>query len=282
MNDLSASRPDPRELLEVAREAACAGGEMLLEWQGKFSTREKAPADLVTDADLASQRAIASVVRSYYPEHAFLGEETHDSPAGSVVRPPHAELLSQGVCWVVDPLDGTTNYVHGYPAWGVSVGVVVAGEIVAGVIFDPLHQHIYAAAKGRGATCNGEPMAVSLPGSLEESLLAMSLPPQVDGDTQDLVDFMAIVGRCQGIRRSGSAALNLAHVAQGKLDGHWARKISPWDVAAGAILVREAGGQVTASDGGPLDLANPHFLATGCPALHAEMVAMLSQGEPPA
>jgi myo-inositol-1(or 4)-monophosphatase len=255
------------ELLRVALLAARAGGEMLREWQGKFQAREKSPADLVTDADLASQKAIAQVVARHFPDHAFLGEEN----PGDVRR-----LLDEPYCWIVDPLDGTTNYVHGFPAFAVSVAVAAEGEVVAGVIYDPLHDHAYAAAKGAGAWLNNEPMRVSNSNRLDESLLAMSLPAQVDSLSPDVLDFVAVVGRCRGVRRTGSAAMNLAYVARGVLDAKWARAIHPWDVAAGVLLVREAGGTVTASDGGEFNLANAHLLASTS-GVHCELLGVLRE-----
>lgn len=253
------------DLFRVAQKAALAGGEKLLEWRGKFETREKSPADLVTDADLASQQAIARVIAEHYPDHAFLGEEN----PGAI-----GELLGKPVCWVVDPLDGTTNYVHGFPAYSVSVAVVVEGELAAGVVLDPLHNKMFSAARDGGAWCNDQPIQSSNTLRLADSLLAMSLPPQVDRDSPDVLDFVALVTQCRAIRRLGSAALNLAYVAQGVLDGHWARAIRPWDVAAGVLLVREAGGEVTGSDGTPFDLAQAHFVATA-PGIHAELLAAL-------
>ncbi len=261
--------PSPQELRQVAEEAARAGGAELLRWQGKFATREKGRADLVTDADMASQVATFNLISSHFPDHACLGEE---NPAGA------ADLLAQPVCWVVDPLDGTTNYVHNFPGFAVSIGVVVNGRIAAGVIYDPVLDEMYSGALGSGAFCNGFPMKVSGCERIEESLIAMSLPAGVAGpDAPDIKDFLNLVGVVRGIRRTGSAALNLAYVAQGRLDGHWARLINPWDVAAGVLLVELAGGRVTGCDGAPLDLANPHMLATSSPALHDQMLAMLAR-----
>ncbi len=256
------------ELLHVAQLAARAGGKKLLEWRGKFVTREKSRADLVTDADLASQQAIAAVVSNHFPDHAFLGEE---NPGAA------SELLAQPTCWVVDPLDGTTNYVHGFPAFAVSVAVVVEGELVAGVVLNPLNDEVYSAVKHGGAWCNGKPIRVSQTASLNKALVALSLPPQASETSPDVLDFLALIGRCHGIRRTGSAALNLAFVARGVLDAQWARSIKAWDVAAGVLLVREAGGLVSASNGAPLDLANPHFVAGGTETLHGELVAVLAK-----
>ena len=256
------------DLLRVALLAALAGGEKLVEWQGKFTAREKAPTDMVTDADLASQKAVRETIAAHYADHAFVGEED----PGQV-----RELLAEPVCWVVDPLDGTTNYVHGFPAYAVSVGVVVGGELAAGVIFNPITGDAYAAARGGGAWCNDRRLHVSDTTQLGKALLAMSLPPQAGKGSPDVLDFVALVSRSRALRRIGSAALNLAYVAQGVLDGHWARMIHPWDVAAGLLLVQEAGGVVSASNGGPFDLAAAHFAAAATSELHTQLVTTLKE-----
>ncbi|QDU59162.1 inositol monophosphatase family protein [Aeoliella mucimassa] len=256
------------DLLRVGLLAAAAGGAKLMEWRGKFTAREKSPADMVTDADLASQKAIREVIATHHPEHAFVGEED----PGQV-----KQLLEEPVCWVVDPLDGTTNYVHDFPAYAVSIGAVVEGELAAGVIYNPLTGDVYGAARGGGAWCNEQRMQVSETTQLSDALLAMSLPPQARSESPDVLDFVAMVGRARALRRIGSAALNLAYVAQGVLDGHWARMIHPWDVAAGVLLVQEAGGVVSASNGQPFNLAAAHFVVGATAALHAEMVQTLRE-----
>lgn len=259
----------PPQLLEVAQLAARAGAVELMSWRGRFTSREKARADLVTEADLASQQAVFGVIAEHFADHALLGEEN----PGSL-----RDLLAQPVCWVVDPLDGTTNYVHGFPAFAVSVAAVVEGKITAGAIYDPLADEMFAGAAGEGAQVNGQPMEVSRARGLNEALLAMSLPARVAGpDSPDIRDFLRLVGNTRGIRRTGSAALNLAYVAQGRLDGFWARQISAWDVAAGVLLVELAGGRVTGCDGEPLDLANPHLAATSSDELHQAVLAVLAE-----
>lgn len=275
---LPAFESDYGELLRIAVLAAEAGGRELMAWRGKFKTREKSPADLVTDADLASQRAISEAIERHsagtsLADYGFLGEEN----PGAV-----RELLGQPVCWVVDPLDGTTNYVHDFPAYSVSVAATVEGEPAVGVIYDPLHGRMFAAATGGGAWLDGERLRVSDTGQLADSLVAISLPPQAGRDSPDVLDFVAAVPRCRAVRRIGSAALNLGYVAAGSLDAHWARAIHPWDVAAGVVLVREAGGLVSASTGGPFDLAAPHFVAS-TPGIHAELLELLrASGAQPA
>ena len=254
------------ELLKTCEAAARAGARELLAWRGRFKTREKAPADLVTDADVASQAAIRSVIATRYPDHLFMGEES-TSKLGALEADEHV--------WLVDPLDGTTNYVHGYPCYAVSVAVARANELLAGVIYDPLRDECFAAELGRGAWCNGSAIHTSDVAVVGTALLAVSLPARVKGDSPDLADFVRVVQVCQAIRRSGSAALNLAYVAGGRLDGFWATHIHPWDVAAGVLLVREAGGIVTGRDGEEFDLWNPHFAAAAGTALHRELLNVL-------
>lgn len=254
-------------LLETCEAAARAGGDQLKAWQGRFQTREKGVCDLVTDADLASQKAVQQVISAGYPDHAFLGEE-QSSDAFS----PHADQL----VWVVDPLDGTTNYVHSYPNYAVSVAIARGREVLAGVIYDPNRDECFAAAAGQGAWCNGARLKTSDVSILSKALVAVSLPARVKRDSRDLVDFIEAVQVCQAVRRTGSAALNFAHVACGALDGFWAAHIHPWDVAAGILLIREAGGIVTARDGADFDLWNPHFLAAAGPQLHRELLATLT------
>lgn len=258
---------NPTELMNVCELAARAGGEELKAWRGRFEAREKSPANLVTDADLASQRAIEAVVATHFPDHDFLGEE------GQTGR----RLPAEGNCWVVDPLDGTTNYVHGYPAYSVSVAATAGGEILAGAIFDPLIDDCYRACRDGGAWRGDQRLGTSLTQQLSKSLLAVSLPPRVAPDSPDLGCFCAVAGRCQAIRRTGSCAMNLAHVAAGVLDGFWAHEIHPWDVAAGVLLVREAGGVVTAVDGSPFQLAEANFVAAATEKLRTELLPWLKR-----
>jgi myo-inositol-1(or 4)-monophosphatase len=251
--------------LQVCQLAAAAGGAELLHWRGKFNFREKGVHDLVTDADLASEQAIRGILSKHFPEHAFLGEE-------SAVGDP----LAQPACWVVDPLDGTTNYVHDFPCFAVSVALVEEGEIVVAVVLDPLRDECFAAVRGLGATLNGVPLQVSPCDRVDHSLLAISLPPQLTPDAPDLMSFLAVAPRCRAIRRTGSAALNLAYVACGRLDGHWAHHIHPWDAAAGVLLIREAGGVVSACDGGPYDLAAANYLTAATPQLHQSLTSLIN------
>lgn len=247
--------------------AARAGGDELCAWRGRFSTREKGVCDLVTDADIASQQAIQRVIASRYPQHGFIGEEQ---------KARAISVSDDQFAWIVDPLDGTTNYVHGYPNYAVSVAVVRGQEILAGVIYDPVHDDSFSAGFGGGACLNGKPIHVSGTTRLAESLVGVSLPARVEGTSPDLLDFIEIVRLCRAIRRSGSAALNLAHVANGSLDAFWASHIHPWDVAAGVLLIREAGGIVTGRNGFDFDLWNPHFISAANASLHHELLGSLT------
>lgn len=271
--------PTEAGLLPVCEAAARAGGRELLAWRGRFQAREKAPADLVTDADLASQAAVRAEIASHYPDHEFIGEETE----------PDATALDGDQCvWLVDPLDGTTNYVHGYPRYAVSVAVAgkrQAGktpgagsgrELLAGVIYDPITDECFAAEHGRGAWLNGRRVHTSEMKSVADALVAVSLPPRIRRDSPDLADFIRVVQVSQAVRRSGSAALNLAYVACGRLDAFWATHIHAWDVAAGVLMVREAGGIVTGRDGGAFDLRNPHFVSAANADLHRDLLHVLS------
>jgi myo-inositol-1(or 4)-monophosphatase len=262
--------PSANELRAVCESAARAGAEELLAWRGRFKTRSKGPADLVTDADLASQAAIRAKITASYPDHAFIGEEQETAIEA---------LKHDRFVWLVDPLDGTTNYVHGYPCYAVSVAVAKAGELLAGVIIDPLAEECFVAAKGIGSWLNGDRLQTSSTTTAAEALVAVSLPPRIRRDAPDMLDFIRAAQFSQAVRRSGSAAINLAYVACGRLDAFWATQIHAWDVAAGVLLIREAGGVVTGRDGGPFSLAKPHFVSAASAELHGELLRGLSTSE---
>jgi len=255
------------DLLATCDAAARAGAAQLLAWRGGVMAREKGPADLVTEADFASQAAIRAEVAARFPHHLFLGEEQANDFA-TVDEDEHV--------WLVDPLDGTTNFVHGYPCFTISVAVARGRELLAGVVYDPLRNECFAASQGQGAWCNGAPIRTSSVTAVGNALVAVSLPPRVRPDAPDLMDFVRVVQVCQAIRRSGSAAMNLAYVACGRLDAFWATQIQPWDVAAGVLLVKEAGGAVTGRDGASFDLRHPHFITSANAELHRELREVLS------
>lgn len=257
-----------REFATICEEAAKVGGQVLLDMRGKFTAREKAPADLVTEADVASQRAIKKLVIGEYPQHGFVGEEYLGD---ALETSPAAEYT-----WIVDPLDGTTNYVHGMENYCVSVALQHAKEILVGAIYDPVREKCFSATRGGGAFCNGVRIAVSDVSLLNQALVAASLPATVERTSAEISRFLEVLLRCQALRRLGSAALNLCYVANGSLDAYWATSVKKWDVAAGLLIVREAGGSVSGLDGAELDIDNPQFVAAGQESLHQELVGILS------
>jgi len=262
--------PTNEELRDICEQAAAAGAQQLLAWRGRFSAREKSAHDLVTDADLASQRAVRAVIDGKYgldpsSNHGFLGEED-----------PDPQQLRKPYCWVVDPLDGTTNYVHDFPCFSVSIAVAQEGELVAGVVLDPLREECFRVAAGLGSQLNGKQISTSTTTALEQSLLAVSFPPDLQADSPDLQAFLQVATRCQAVRRTGSAALNLAYVACGRLDANWAHYIHPWDSAAGVLLVREAGGVITASRGGEFRLQQGDYAASATTELHRALLPLIN------
>jgi myo-inositol-1(or 4)-monophosphatase len=254
------------DYLDAACEAARRGAAVLEQWRAKFSVREKGHSDLVTEADLGSQRAVREYLAGRFPTHGFVGEEegaprTRPEPGA----PP---------TWIVDPLDGTTNYVHDIPAYCVSIGLLVDGELAVGVILDPRLNELFAAAKGRGATLNGKPLHTSKSTRLADAVLSTGFPPDVRGQERTLDYWRHFAFITRSLRRTGSTALNLAYVAAGRFDGYWAFDNYAWDVAAGAVLVREAGGIVTNVDGSPFDAFTPDGLASNGP-LHPLLLTEL-------
>ena len=232
----------------LAREA----GAVLLSHYGRVSAREKGPADLVTDADLASQRLVSARLASAYPDHAVLAEED-----GQVGEP------GKDWRWVVDPLDGTMNFAHGFPLWCVSIGLEHLGVPVVGVIFDPLHGTLYSASRGGGATRDGVPLSVSRVDSMAGALIAAALPTDFAADSARQLSLIAIFSAgTHSIRRTGSTALNLAVLASGGCEIVYATSVHPWDVAAGLVLVAEAGGLVTDIAGGDYKFDQPTILAS--------------------
>src|SRR5262249_15741091 len=247
--------------LTAYRDAACEAARrvaaVLEDWRSRFQVREKGRFDLVTDADLASQAAIRTYLQGRFPGHAFLGEE---DPSPSARPGPDAPPT-----WIVDPLDGTTNYVHDCPLYCVSIGLQVEGELVVGVVLDPARNELFVAAKGQGAWLGDRRLQTSQAASLDETLLATGFPPDMPGPERTLEWWRSFSLRSRSLRRTGSTALNLAYVAAGRFDGSWAFDNHAWDVAAGVVLVREAGGVVTNVDGSPFDPYTPDGLASNGP-----------------
>ncbi|CCH66153.1 Inositol-1-monophosphatase [Richelia intracellularis HM01] len=241
--------------LDVATEGALAAGALLQEYLGKVKDtimEKERPGDLVTVADKESEAVILDCLHRHFPEHAILAEES-----GSLGNYQNEYL------WLIDPLDGTTNYAHQYPCFAISIGLLINGVPRLGVIYDPLHGELFQAAMGLGATLNRQPICVSQTNKLGKSLLATGFAyDRRETLNNNYAEFCHLTHLTQGVRRSGAASIDLAHVACGRVDGYWERGLSPWDIAAGVILVQEAGGKVTAYDEGPLKLYSGKIMAT--------------------
>jgi len=259
-----------REFINTCVEAARAGGELLRQWHGRIRAREKGPRDLVSEADLASQAEIRRLVLSRFPTHSFIGEEdTHDDVA--------ARETTADYRWIVDPLDGTTNYVHGLPGYAVSVGLEHRGRIIAGAVYDPVGDECFTAALGEGARLNDEPIRVSECERLNEALLAASFSANVPRGSEEVKRFVELLHSSRAVRRLGSAALNLCYVAAGRLDGYWATSVKIWDVAAGCIILTEAGGVLRNVEGGPFVLDEPRLACTSTEVLMEQLQAALAR-----
>lgn len=250
--------------LQTAEEAARLGGQVLRSWAHRFSVREKSRANLVTEADTAAQQAIHEFLRKRYPRHGFLGEE------GLQEGGEQAEYR-----WVIDPLDGTTNYVHGFPYYAVSIALQERGRVVVGAIYNPATDEMFLAQAGQGAYLNRKPLRCSAVSRLSEALVIASLPVATQPHDPAVKRFLRVLGQAQTVQRTGSAALNLAHLAAGHLDGFWSTSLKPWDMAAGVLLVQEAGGRVSQLDGRPFLLEEPNLLATNGTGVHEELSQLL-------
>jgi myo-inositol-1(or 4)-monophosphatase len=255
---------------EVLRTAACAfareAGAVLLEGHGRVHAPEKkGRIDLVTEYDRRSEAVLLGRIRERFPSHAIVAEES-----GAHAGAPGA------VRWFCDPLDGTTNYAHNYPFFCVSIGVEAGGEMVAAAVHDPVRDEMFSASRGGGATLNERPIRVSGATALEDALLVTGFPYDVrESPERHLPLFREFLLRAQGVRRDGSAALNLAYLAMGRFDGMWEGNLSPWDVAAGSLLVREAGGSVTGYAGEPFRLDGRRLVAAN-PALLERLLEVVS------
>jgi myo-inositol-1(or 4)-monophosphatase len=262
---------DECEYVEAASHAARQAGQVLRDWAEKFTVSEKGPADLVTEADVAAQKAIFDVLHTRYPDHGFLGEEGLLESGGN-----------SGCRWIIDPLDGTSNYVHRFPYYCVSIGLECQGKIVAGVIYDPTRDELFAASRGRGATLNGRSLKTSRFDRLNQAMVIASFPPGVTADSLAIRRFLHVLPHAQTIHRSGSSALNMAYVAAGRLEGYWSTCLRPWDMAAGVLLIAEAGGRVSRIDGREIDIETPDLLCTNGTGIHGELSTLLTSVATPA
>lgn len=245
---------DLTQALDAALAAARAGRKVLLDYFGKLKkVQEKAQAGLVSEADVESERVITQVLKAAFPDIPVLGEEGAFAAGDS--RVPET-------AWIVDPLDGTTNYVHGFHIFNISIGLQWRGELVVGVVDVPLLDQTYTAKKGGGAFVNGKPIRVSERKAIKDALLATGFfPDNINMLKEQLKIFSDIVFDARGIRRPGAAAYDLALVAEGVFDAFWEPNLKPWDAAAGVVLVREAGGVVTTYDGAPYRMGDVTLLS---------------------
>ena len=240
--------------LDVATESVLAAGAILQERLGKLEDiQEKGrPGDLVTEADKQAEAAVLEVLHRHLPQHQILAEES------GKLGGTESKYL-----WAIDPLDGTTNYAHGFPVAATSVGLMIDGVPQVGAVYNPFGDELFRAAKGLGATCNRRPIKVSQTQELRTSLLVTGFAyDRRETSDNNYAEFCHLTHLTQGVRRLGSASMDLASVACGRLDGYWERGIQPWDMAAGIVILEEAGGKVTAYDGSPLDLNSGRILAT--------------------
>ncbi len=253
-------------MLNFAIELARDAGQILLEKFGrKINISMKGDINLVTEADLASEELIIERIKSYYPKHSILAEE-----AGNAVVIGGDNTWK----WIIDPLDGTTNYAHGYPCFCVTLALEHDGEIVLGVTFDPTRNEMFAAERGRGASLNGKPIRVSDNENLSDALIVTGFPydfKRRDDFARHLTDFLL---RSRGVRRDGSAAIDMAYVACGRFDGFWEEGLNPWDMAAGLLLIEEAGGVVTGYDNAKFDIYHPPIVASNG-LIHSQMLDVL-------
>jgi myo-inositol-1(or 4)-monophosphatase len=254
------------EYMAVCQKAVRAGASAIHEWAGNFSVSKKGPKDLVTQADLASQQAIRETIWAAFPDHAIIGEEDARMPSE-----PNAAARQSGYRWIVDPLDGTTNFVHGVPHYAVSLALERDGELLVGAVLDPLKSEFFTAAAGQGARLNDQPIHTSNVALLSEALGVVGFPSGVKPDSLDLRVFSRVIFECQSVHRSGSTALNLAYLAAGRYDVFWSFSSKIWDIAAGILLLREAGGAICNPDGVGFRLGDPAFLAAANPGLLAEL-----------
>ena len=252
-------------MLDFAIETARQAGHILMEKFGRITVTKKGDINLVTEADLASEQHIIERIMSYYPKHAILAEESGEA----VVMGADSTWK-----WIIDPLDGTTNYAHGYPCFCVTLALEHDGDIVMGVTFDPTRDELFAAERGRGATLNGKSIRVSSNDKLGDALIVTGFPydfKNKENFARHLTDFLF---HSRGVRRDGSAAIDMAYVACGRFDGFWEEGLNPWDVAAGKLLIEEAGGVVTYYDGSKFSIYKPPICASNG-GIHSQMLEVL-------
>jgi myo-inositol-1(or 4)-monophosphatase len=251
--------------LDIAVEIAREAGSLLVRlFQGPQEISYKRPSDLVTEADRSSEALIVERLHRRFPGHAVVGEEGG------------GQRIASDYCWYVDPLDGTTNFAHGFPVFCVTLGLAYRGEVIAGVVYDPTRDELFTAERGAGAYLNNQRIHVSQAASLSESLLATGFPPFASNHDLNIQFYFRFTLLSHGIRRAGSAALDLCTVAAGRFEGFWELKLNPWDKAAGSLLVAEAGGRVTDLTGRPFSLQGDEIFASNG-LIHDQMLPVFAE-----
>jgi len=252
--------------LETAVQAAKKAGGYIKERLGNIDRIDyKSAYNLVTDVDKASEKLILDIIKAAHPGDTALAEESGGSGQAGGRR------------WLIDPLDGTTNFAHSYPFFCVSIALEIDGVVQVAAVFNPVSDELFTAEKGKGAFLNGKRMAVSTVSSVNESLLATGFPPDTEKAVENNIEaFKLLTGLSHGVRRDGSAALDLSYVACGRLDGFWELKLGAWDVAAGSLIVTESGGTVTDHCNGPLDIDKGHIVATNG-SIHQQIIDTLAK-----
>ena len=251
--------------LEIAADIARESGALLSGFFERHVAFElKGEFDLVTEADRASERLVVERLRTHFPTHSIVAEEGGGHQGSNEFR------------WYVDPLDGTTNFAHGFPVYNVTLALEQAGELIAGVIFDPTRQEMFAAERGSGAHLNNRPIRVSKAAQLSDALVATGFPSRKRHQNLNIHFYYQLAMLTHGVRRAGSAALDLAYVACGRLDAFWEFGLNPWDMAAGILLTEESGGRCSDMLGGTVNLRGPHVLADNA-AIHNEIVALFGE-----
>ena len=253
-------------MLSFAIETARDAGRLLLEkFDRGIAVSKKGEIDLVTEADLASERLIIERIKSYYPRHSILAEESGEA------------VIAGGDStwkWIVDPLDGTTNFAHAYPCWCVTLALEHNGEIVVGVTYDPTRNELFSAEKGRGASLNNQPIRVSRTEALGDALIVTGFPYDIKRREDFAKHLTQFLLNSRGVRRDGSAAIDMAYVACGRFDGFWEEGLKPWDMAAGVLLIEEAGGQISYYDGSQQSIYKPPICASNG-LIHSQMLEIL-------
>lgn len=257
----------PPIYLGTAIEAVLRAGAVQMAQFGRgIAVEKKGAIDLVTEIDREVEREFRSLVAGRFPDHAVLGEEFSAAAQREEIPP---------FCWVFDPLDGTTNYAHGLPIFCSSLALEIDGQAVVGAVYDPTRRELFTAVRGQGAWLNGEPLRVSQAGALIDSLLVTGFHYGVQKDPAAVIRlFEAFIATARAVRRLGSAALDLCYVAAGRFDGFWETRLQPWDIAAGALIVQEAGGTVTTVDGRPFQSRAGSVLASNG-HIHEQMLDVI-------